>query len=369
MAKRYRVGIIGRTGHGNYGHGLDTVWKEIEQTEVVAVSDDDAAGLAQAKDRTGAPAAYADYRQMLEKEKLEIVAIAPRWLDRHHELVMAAAEHGCHIYMEKPFCRDLTEADEMVRACEMRHLKLAIAHQTRWSPVVDVVRRELKNGIIGKVLEVRCRGKEDARGGGEDLWVLGSHVLDLMRAFAGDPADCHAVVREKGRPVGKSDVREGAEGIGPLAGDSVQATYSLPGGATGYFGSTRGAGGNPTRFGLQIFGSGGVIEFLSGPLTPCHVLQDPGWSPGRSGKEWMAITSNGVGQPETLKGSSLHLGNVWAVNDLIDCIEHPEKQPRCGLADARWTVEMIAGIFESHRVGKTVALPLENRKNPLTMLS
>ena len=368
MAKRYRIGIIGRTGKGNYGHGLDTVWKEIDRAEVAAVSDDNPAGLEAAKSRTGAPAAYADYREMLDKEKLDIVAVAPRWLDRHREMVLAAADHGCHIYTEKPFCRDLEEADDMVRACEMRHLKLAIAHQTRWSPVLDVVRKEIQKGSIGKVLEIRCRGKEDARGGGEDLWVLGSHVLDLMRAFGGDPVDCQASVFEKGRPISKGDVREGNEGIGPLAGDSVQATYRLPGGVTGFFASTRGAGGDPSRFGVQIFGSGGIIEFLSGPFTPCHLLQDPSWSPGRSGKTWVPVTSNGVGQPETIKGSSLHIGNVMAVNDLIDCIEHPEKQPRCSLYDARWTVEMIAGVFESHRGGGPGSLPLKNRKNPLAML-
>jgi predicted dehydrogenase len=368
MAKRYRVGIIGRTGKGNYGHGLDTVWKEIDRVEVAAVADDDPAGLEQGKTKTGAPAAYADYREMLDRERLDIVAVAPRWLDRHRELVLAAADHGCHIYMEKPFCRDLEEADEMVQACEMRHLKLAIAHQTRWSPVLDVVKKEIQKGTIGKVLEIRCRGKEDARGGAEDLWVLGSHVLDLMRAFGGDPTHCLASVFEKGQPVTKKDVREGNEGIGPLAGDTVRATYPLAAGATGFFASTRGAGGNPSRFGVQIFGAGGVIEFLSGPFSPCHLLQDPSWSPGRSGKSWVLVTSNGVGQPETIKGSSLHLGNVMAVNDLIDCIEHPEKQPRCSLYDARWTVEMIAGVFESHRIGGPVALPLKNRKNPLGML-
>jgi hypothetical protein len=38
--------------------------------------------------------------------------------------------------------------------------------------------------------------------------------------------------------------------------------------------------------------------------------------------------------------------------------------------DARWTVEMIAGVFESHRQGgTTVALPLESRANPLTLLT
>jgi predicted dehydrogenase len=369
MAGKYRVGVIGSTGRGNYGHGLDAVWEEVDRAQVVAVADDNEAGRAEAAKSTGAAAAYADYREMLDRERLQIVAIGPRWLDRHRDMCVAAAEHGCHIYMEKPFCRDLAEADEIVRACEMRHVKLAIAHQTRWSPPVAAVERELRRGIVGRVLEIRGRGKEDAtRGGGEDLWVLGSHVLDLMRLFGGDPLTCYATVLKKGRPATKADVVSGSEGIGPLTGDAINATYTLPGGATGYFGSHRGTGGSPSRFGLQIFGTEGVVEVMTGHPSVCHVLQDASWSPGRSGKQWTKITSNGVGQPETLPSSGLHGGNVLGVNDLIDCIEHPDRQPRCSLYDARWTIEMIAGVFESHRAGGPVRLPLENRENPLKRL-
>ena len=45
MPKRYRAGVIGRTGRGNYGHGLDRVYLEMEEVDIVAVADDDPAGL------------------------------------------------------------------------------------------------------------------------------------------------------------------------------------------------------------------------------------------------------------------------------------------------------------------------------------
>lgn len=367
--KQFRVGVIGRTGKGDYGHGIDTVWRETDRAKVVAVADENADALVKAKERTGADTAYADFHEMLDREQLDLVAIGPRWLDQHRDMAVAAAEHGCHVYMEKPFCRDLQEADEIVNAFEMRHLKLAIAHQTRWSPPLDVAVREVKNGAIGRVLEIRGRGKEDARrGGGEDLWVLGSHVLDLMRAFGGDPLSCHAVVTQNGRPVVKSDVSAGNEGIGPLAGDSIHAAYTLPDGVTGHFASIRGAGGTPSRFGIQIFGSEGVLEVLTGHPAECWLLQDPSWSPGRSGQNWVPISSNGIGKPETLASSGLHGGNVLAVNNLLDCISRPELQPRCSMYDARWTVEMIAAVFESHRQQSSVSLPLANRGNPLSML-
>ena len=369
MAQKYKVGVIGRTGKGEYGHGVDTVWKEIDRAVVVAVADEDASGREAAKARTGAKTAYASYREMLKTERPDIVAVGPRWIDQHCEMLLAAAEYGCHVYMEKPFCRDLTEADQIVQTFEMRHLKLAIAHQSRWTPTLDVALKEIQNGIIGRVLEIRTRGKEDPkRGGGEDLWVLGSHVLDLMRAFGGDPVSCRATVNVNGRSVVRSDVIDGNEGIGPLAGDSIRAAWALPHEVTGYFSSYRGTGGTPSRFGLQIYGSEGILEFLTGHPGECRVLQDPSWSPGRSGKNWVQISSNGVGKPETLPSTGLHGGNLLAVNDLLDCIEQGDRQPRCSMYDGRWTIEMIASVFESHRQQAEVTLPLKNRANPLSLL-
>jgi len=367
MAKTYRVGIIGRTGKGNYGHGLDTVWAEFPNVEVVAVADDDEKGRAEAAKRTRAKAAYADYRAMLDKEKPDIVAVAPRWLDAHRDMVVAAAERGCHIFMEKPMCRSLEEADQMVSACERHHVKLAIAHQSRYAPNILRAKEAIESGRIGDVFELRGRGKEDARAGGEDLMVLGTHIMDLIRLFAGDPHWCFARVLAHDKPVTKSEVRAGAEGIGPLAGDSITATYGMSGSTTAYFASVKPKSGPGGRFGLQIFGTKGIIDLTTGGLPPVLLCEDPTWSPGRSNKSWMPISSEGVGKPEPLKDGGLGMGNVLIVRDLIESIEQ-DRQPHGSVYDARAALEMILAVYESHRRGAAVEMPLKNRHHPLTML-
>ncbi|MEO8494672.1 MAG: Gfo/Idh/MocA family oxidoreductase, partial [Planctomycetota bacterium] len=286
MPDKYRVAVIGHTGRGNYGHGVDTVWLELPQCEIVGVADADEPGLAAAVKRLSAPKGFADYRQMLDEVKPHIVAIGPRWLDQHHAMVLAAAERGMHVYMEKPMCRTLEEADEMAAACEKHNIKLAVAHQTRYSPKLHVVLDMILDGRIGKVLELRGRGKEDRRGGGEDLWVLGSHVMNLMHHIGGEANWCMANVMQDGHAVTKEDVAEGAEGIGPLAGDSLTAMYGMDNGVTAYFASTRNMG-IKSRFGLQIFGSEGIIEILTGYLPSVQYLPDPVWSPGQSGAQWI----------------------------------------------------------------------------------
>ncbi len=96
MANDYRMGVIGSTSRGNYGHGLDTVWREFPKTKVVAVADDNRNGQAKAVKLLGNPKGFADYLQMLEKEKMDFVSICPRWVDQHRYMIVAAAESGVH---------------------------------------------------------------------------------------------------------------------------------------------------------------------------------------------------------------------------------------------------------------------------------
>jgi predicted dehydrogenase len=364
MADSFRVAVIGRTGRGDYGHGLDTVWADVPETQVVAVADDDRDGLAKAAMRLGVDRAFSDYRKMLDDVKPDIVAIAPRWVDQHRDMAVAAAERGIHIFMEKPFCRTPAEADQIVAACERTHTRLAIAHQTHYSPKIDVVRRLIADGKIGRVLELRSRGKEDQRGGGEDLFVLGSHIMDLIRIFGGDPQWCFASVLVDGHPVRREDVREGPEGLGPLAGDTVSAMFGLPDSRTAYFNSCRSAGPG-TRFGVTICGTGGLIEIQTGYLPKVKLLADPSWT---SGAPWQDVSSAGVGQPEPLTDGTAHAGNKAAVEDLLAAIRE-NRDTRCNAYDARATIEMIAAVFGSHCGHAPVKLPLTNRQNPLATLA
>jgi predicted dehydrogenase len=367
MPKTYHVAVIGRTGKGNYGHGLDVVWKAIDRVEIVAVADEDEKGRTAAAERLQVKNSYADYRKMLEKEKPQIVSVADRYLDAHKDMVVACAEAGASIFLEKPMARTLAEADEMVKACETHHVKLAIAHQTRYSPRLARVRELLAEGKLGDLLEMHARGKEDQRGGGQDLMVLGTHLFDLMRFVAGDPTWCFARVLQNGKPATKADVREGGENMGLVLGDDLHATYGFNKGVIGTFGSRKAKDGAAARFGLQLYGTKGVVHLETGSLPPVYFLDDPSWTPGKSKAAWQEVTSDGVGKPEPLKDAGLGQGNVWIAKDLIEAIEK-DRQPLGSMYDGRAALEMILAVYESHRLKGPVELPLTNRKHPLTMV-
>jgi predicted dehydrogenase len=191
---RLKAAVIGHTGRGDYGHGMDGIFQNREGIEVVAVADPNAEGRARIAAKIGAPRQYADYRELLAKERPRLISVAMRHADLHHDVIHAALNSGAHVYCEKPFTTTSAEADELLRVAANHGLKIAVAHTMRMMPVATRLKQALREGLIGELVEMRAFGKQDARVGGEDMMVLGSHLFDLMRMFAGDPLSCSARV-------------------------------------------------------------------------------------------------------------------------------------------------------------------------------
>jgi predicted dehydrogenase len=365
-----RVAVIGHTGRGDFGHGLDTVWLRVPGTEIVSVADANAGGLAEAKKRLRVDSGFGDYRAMLTTVKPDIVAVCPRQPDQHREMCVAAIEAGARgIYIEKPFCRTPAEADEIIAACEKHQAKLAVAHRNRYHPALQAIDKLIAEGGIGKPLEIRGRGKGDRRGGAEDLWVLGSHVLNLIHYFGGAPKACSAVLLQDGRRVTREDVREGNEALGLLAGNEVHARYEMERGLIAYFDSLANDGTNSAGFGLQIIGSEGIVDINCDRLPLAYLVPGNPFQPTSESRPWIAITSAGPGQPEPrddLDETVSH--HVGPVHDLIESMRS-DRQPLCGVYEGAMTVEMICAVFASHRESsKSVAIPLEARGNELARL-
>jgi predicted dehydrogenase len=352
------VGVIGHTGQGNYGHGEDTVWLKIPQTKIVAVADVDPKGLADAAKRLGDVTAYADYKVMLASAKPDIAAICPRHIHEHYDMIVAAIAAGVKgIYVEKPFVRTLAEADEIVKLCAEKGVRLAIAHRNRYHPVVDVVKQLVASGEIGELKEVRVRGKQDQRGGGLDLWVLGGHGFNLATLFTGPAVSCEAAILVEGRPATKADIRPGDEGVGLIVGDEIHARYETKSGIPLYFDSKKGSWTKGTPFGARLIGTKGVIS-LQIDEEPLAILE-------RDGAK-TPITTAGIGKPEPIKDIRLiNGGHHGAVRDLLAAIAE-KRETLCGPAAGRETVELTLAVFASFAAdGKKVILPLADRAHPL----
>jgi predicted dehydrogenase len=367
--RKFRVGVIGHTGHGGYGHGLDTMWLQIPETEIVGVADADAKGLAAELPKLKCERGFADYRQMLAELKSDLVAIGPREIDQHRDMALAAIAAGAKgIYMEKPFCRTLAEADEVITACDRHGAKLALAHRNRYHLAIPAVEKLVKDGAIGRLLEIRARGKEDARGGPQDLWVLGSHVLNVAVHFGGKPVAGSAVILQDGKPITKADLKQGTEGVGPIAGNEVHARFELESGVPLFFDSVAKAGDPKAGFGVHLVGTKGVIDMRMDTVPFAHLLPGNPFAPLKEARNWIPITSAGLDQAEPKPEAAQVMNHIVPARDLIAAIRE-NREPLCSARDGRLTVEMITAIFESQRQGgQRVAFPLQTKENPLAAL-
>jgi predicted dehydrogenase len=133
---------------------------------------------------------YTDFRQMLAKEKLDVVHVCTA-NDTHSMISVAALEAGCHVMCEKPMHRDAAGARAMVQAARLTGKKLTIGYQNRFRADSLYLKKLCEDGELGeiyyaKALAVRRRAVptwgvflDKEKQGGGPLIDIGTHALDL----------------------------------------------------------------------------------------------------------------------------------------------------------------------------------------------
>jgi predicted dehydrogenase len=361
----YRAVVIGDTARGGYGHGLDVAFVGLPGVQIVAVADPDAAGRQRALERSGAERGYADYREMLARETMDLVAVGPTWLDQREPMVVAAANAGVKaIYCEKPLARSLEEADRMLAACDARGVKIGVAHQNRAFPAPYAARELIAAGKIGRLRAMRAYSKQDSRAGGLELLIHGTHMFDLMRLFAGDARWCNARVAQDGHDLIPAELVPASDAWGLIAGDDIVAQYGFDHGILGTFETVRyDDGGGTPYFCMELCGTAGLLTFWSDLRSPLYYHPYPQALPDRAG-EWRDVRP-GHSALRTPHSNGLHIGNQALVGDLLAAVE-AGRPPVSSGHDGRAALEMIMAAYESHIQQERVRLPLEQREHPLS---
>lgn len=362
-AQPLKAAVIGHTGRGNFGHGLDAIFDGVPGVELVTLADADEAGRGKAQHRTKVRRVYADYREMLDRERPQLVSVAPRWTDQHFAMVKAALEAGAHVYCEKPFTRTLAEADELVTLAARLKRKIAVAHQGRVAPSVLLLKRQLDEGALGELLEIRVVGKQDKRAGGEDLVVLGTHSFDLVRCFAGEPLWCSARILQSGREVTLADARAATEDIGPIVGDEIEAIFAFERGVNVRFTSRAKNAAASGPWGMELVGTKGSVRLLSDVYPQVLWLESAGVKFEGEVRSWRPR----AGEPSAM-ATPLERGfpaaNRRVVDDWLAAIRE-EREPVCSGFAAMKSLEMIQAVFAAGISRGRVALPLAERGHPL----
>jgi predicted dehydrogenase len=366
-ATKLKAAIIGHTGAGDYGHGIERVFQNMSDVSVVAAADPHEGGRVKAQAASGAAKGYADYRDMLAKEKPDLVAIGPRWATEHHAMAMAALESGAHLYLEKPFTITLAEADDIVGLARRKNLRVALAHVTRMAPAVRRLEKALREGLIGDLLEIHTVGKMGDRAGGQDMMVLGLHVFDLARLFAGEVKWCQASIQHHGKPATLADAKESpSDKVGPVVGDDIFAHFAMESGINVTFRSRVGLEKAAGPFGMEIIGTRGMVRLNSGFAPGISLLKEPNRSATSRVENWQDW--NGGVDPAsevTFEGlSGYDASHRRVVRDWLQAIA--EKREPLGSGErAMKAIEMAHGVFQAGIEGKRVEFPIMNRRHPL----
>lgn len=154
---RYRTALV---GSGWWGMNILRTAIEAGRSNVVAMCDVDTNQLdpavAEVEKKTGtAPKKYKDYRELLEKEKPEIVIVGTP--DHWHPLcTIAAVNAGAHVYVEKPISHTIAEGRAMVQAARANDRVVQVGTHRRASPHCISARKFMKEGKLGKIGMVRA---------------------------------------------------------------------------------------------------------------------------------------------------------------------------------------------------------------------
>lgn len=276
--------------------------------------------------RYGAPVVYADYRELIDQERPEIVSVCTL-PDSHAEIVEFAAGHGVRaIYCEKPLCASMAEADRIVAACETHGVKFNLGTNRRFLPGYQGLREVVASGGIGELQSIV------ANAAGRAVWQH-SHSADTLLMLSGDP-DVEFV--------------QGTCDTDPADFDDNR-TETDPVVRMGYIRFVNGVAGHITPaagWDFDLHGTEGKIRTFN-DMAACRM-----WKPeGR----WGSLRE--VPFPEYPKDSA----PVRIIRDLIHALE-TDGETLNGVRLARRSHEIIMGIVESHRqLGARVWLPLENR--------
>ncbi|MGI5870162.1 MAG: Gfo/Idh/MocA family protein [Kiritimatiellia bacterium] len=366
-------------------HGLHVAFRGLPNVEVVAHVDSNPADIDRKMALTQARRHYADYIEMLDKERPDIVVLCSRHPADHLAQIEVAAERGCHIFCEKPLAADLLEADRIVDLVDRHGIKLCVAHPARYSLPYLAMKAMIERGDIGTPFTAYGRGKCDHRGGGEDLMVLGTHILDLQVFLFGAPTHVWADVKTDGRPLVQTDRTDTVEPLGPTAGDDVFACINYPNGVRGVFESRRGIAAiqhGIVQMGLAVAGTEGVlsmpfndaakpvaklrrsrftpplawgIDYEDVPLVETRV------APGAEPLDFSLCGQPGFDVPSAPFFMETHR---FAVLDLMQAIAD-DRQPVSNAREARTTLEIIYAIYASSLTGRAIPIPLQDRGHPL----
>lgn len=289
--------------------------------------------------------AFTDMHEMMRTADVDVVVVLTE-SGKHAEHVVALAQYGKHVVVEKPMALTLEDADAMISACDNAGAKLFVVKQNRFNVPVVKLRQALEAGRFGKLVmgTVRVRWCRPQSYYDQDKWrgtwamdggVLtnqASHHVDLLEWMMGDVESVFAM---------STTALANIE-----AEDTAVVTLRFKNGALGVIEATTAVRPKDLEGSISILGEGGTVEiggFAVNKMKTWNFVQ-----PENDDDQVMEKYSV---NPPNVYG----FGHQAYYEHVVDSIVNDTPHLVDGLV-GRKSLELINAIYESIETGKEVHL-------------
>ena len=292
---------------------------------------------------------FTDYKEMLENEKPELVAIATE-SGKHAQIALDCLDAGCNVIIEKPIALSLEDADKIIEKAKEKDLVVCANHQNRFNKSIQKIRQAVESGEFGKMLygtaHIRWNRGQDyytqapwrgtwAQDGGA-LMNQCIHNIDLLRWMMGDEIDEVCAYTDNLN----HDYIE-AEDLGMAIVKFKNGSYGIIEGTTNIYPKN-------LEETLYLFGQKGTVK-AGGKSV--NIIEE--WIFADNKEDAEEVKKNNSEMPKNVYG----FGHTPLYKDVINAIETHTK-PLIDAEAGRRALELVLAIYKSAAEGKPVKLPL-----------
>lgn len=288
---------------------------------------------------------FTDMHDMMREIGPDIVTVLTE-SGNHARHTIELAPYGAHIVVEKPMALTLSDADEMIKACDAAGVKLFVVKQNRFNRPVVKLREALESGRFGKLVlgTVRVRWCRPQSYYDQDSWrgtwaldggILtnqASHHVDLLEWMMGDVVKVSAMSATR-------LVRMEAE-------DTAAVVLTFANGAIGIVEATGGTRPKDLEGSLSILGEGGSVVIGGFAVNKLET-----WNFVDERPEDDTVVRDYSVNPPNVYG----FGHQAYYEHVVDVIRNGGPQLVDGMQGRR-SLELISAIYESIETERQVHL-------------
>ncbi|MET7950764.1 Gfo/Idh/MocA family oxidoreductase [Micromonospora sp. NPDC005324] len=292
LDRELRVGMVGYAfmgaAHSQAWRTVNRVFDLPARARMALICGRDTAKVADAADTLGWDAYTTDWRDLINRDDIDVVDICTPG-DSHAEIALAALAAGKHVLCEKPLANSVEEARAMTAAADAARasgVRSMCGFNYRRVPAVTMMRQLVADGRLGVIRHVRATYLQDwivdpqfplvwrlqkDRAGSGALGDIGAHIIDLTQFVTGQrisgvSAVTETFVKERPLPAESSGLAASVDGHTAPTGtvtvdDAAVFVARLDGGALATYEASRFATGRKNALRVEINGSLGSVVF------------------------------------------------------------------------------------------------------------